>query len=54
MTQHPQALPWIGSLSDHALTAPTYRDVEEIDPFITTQMNGTHTITHRMSDEIEI
>ena len=46
--------PWIGGVSDHALTTHTYRGVEAIDPFITTQTSGTHTIARRMSDEREI
>ena len=33
-------------LSDHALTAHTYLGVEAIDPYITIQVNGPHTIFH--------
>jgi hypothetical protein len=42
------------SVSDHALTTLTYRGIEAMDPYITTQMNGTHTIARRMSNKIEI
>jgi len=41
----------IGSCS-HSSHLPRRRG--RIDPYITTQMNGTHTIARRMSDEIEI
>ena len=36
-----------------ALTTPTYLGVEAIDPYITIQTNGIHTISRRMDDEIE-
>ena len=29
----------------------SYLDVEAFDPYITTQVSGTHTIAHRMDDE---
>ena len=38
-------------LDDHALTTPTYLGVEAIDPYITIQANGIHTIARRMDDE---
>ena len=40
-------------LDDHALTTHTYLSVEAIDPYITIQTNGIHTISRRMDDEIE-
>jgi hypothetical protein len=40
-------------VSDHALTTLTYQGVEVIDPYITTQVNGTHKIARRMSDELK-
>ena len=38
-------------LDGHALTTPTYLGVEAIDPYITIQANGIHTIARRMDDE---
>ena len=38
-------------LDGHALTTHTYLGVETIDPYITIQANGIHTITRRMDDE---
>ena len=35
----------------HALTTHTYLGVEAIDPYITIQTNGIHTIARRMDDE---
>ena len=40
-------------LDGHALATHTYLGVEAIDPYITIQANGTHTIARRMDDEIE-
>ena len=40
-------------LDDHALTTHTYLGVEAIDPYITAQADGIHTIVHRMDDEIK-
>jgi hypothetical protein len=37
----------------HALTTHTYQSVEAIDPYITTQADGIHTIARRMDNEIE-
>ena len=41
-------------LDGHALTTHTYLGVEAIDPFITIQVNGIHTIARRMYDESKI
>ena len=38
-------------LDGQALTTHTYLGVEAIDPDITIQVNGIHTIAHRMDDE---
>ena len=38
-------------LDSHALTTHTYLGIEEIDPYITIQTNGIHTIARRMDDE---
>ena len=38
-------------LDGHALTTATYLGVEAIDPYITIQVNGIHTIARRMDDE---
>jgi hypothetical protein len=38
-------------LDDHALTTHTYQSVEVFDPYITTQVDGIHTISRRMDDE---
>ena len=40
-------------LDGHALTTHTYLGVEAIDPYITTQADGIHTIARRMDDEIK-
>ena len=40
-------------LDGHALATHTYLSVEAIDPYITIQTNGIHTISRRMDDEIE-
>ena len=40
-------------LDGHALTTHTYLRVEAIDPYITIQASGTHSISRRMDDEIE-
>ena len=40
-------------LDGHALTTHTYQNVEVFDPYITTQVDGIHTIARRMDDEIE-
>ena len=40
-------------LDGHALTTHTYLDVEAIDPYITTQADGIHTIARRMDNEIK-
>jgi hypothetical protein len=40
-------------LNGHALTTHNYQSVEVIDPFITTQAHGIHTITRRMDNKIE-
>jgi hypothetical protein len=40
-------------LDDHALTTHTYQSVEVFDPYITNQVDGIHTISHRMDDETE-
>ena len=41
-------------LDGHALSTHTYLSVEAIDPYITIQANGTHAISRRMDNEIEI
>ena len=41
-------------LDGHALTTHPYLGVEAIDPYITIQANGIHTIARRMDDEIKI
>jgi hypothetical protein len=38
-------------LDDHALTTHTYQSIEVFDPYITTQVDGIHTILRRMDDE---
>jgi hypothetical protein len=38
-------------MDDHALTTHTYQSIEVFDPYITTQKDGTHTISRRMDDE---
>ena len=38
-------------LDGHALTTHPYLGVEAIDPYITIQANGIHTIARRMDDE---
>ena len=40
-------------LDGHDLTTHTYLSVEAIDPYITIQTNGIHTISRRMDNEIE-
>ena len=35
------------------INLPPYLGVEAFDPYITTQVNGIHTIARRMDDEIE-
>ena len=40
-------------LDGHTLTTHTYLGIEAIDPYITIQTNGIHTISRRMDDEIE-
>jgi hypothetical protein len=35
-------------LDGHALTTHTYLSVEVVDPYITTQADGIHTIAHHM------
>ena len=40
-------------LYGHALTTHTYLGVEAIDPYITTQADGIHTIAHHMDDQIK-
>ena len=40
-------------LDGHALTTHTYLGVEAIDPYITTQADGIHTIARRMDDKTE-
>jgi hypothetical protein len=40
-------------LDGHALTTHTYQSVEVFDPYITTQAECIHTISHRMDNEIE-
>ena len=40
-------------LDGHALIAHTYLGVEAIDPYITTQADGIHTIARCMDDEIK-
>ena len=35
------------------INLPSYLGVEAFDPYITTQVNGIHTIARRMNDEIE-
>jgi hypothetical protein len=40
-------------LDSHALITHTYQSIEVIDPFITTQADVIHTITHRMDNKIE-
>jgi hypothetical protein len=40
-------------LDDHALTTHTYQSIEVFDPYITTQVDGIHTISRRMDDETE-
>ena len=41
-------------LDGHALTTHTYLGVEAIDPYITIQVNGIHTIARCMDDESKI
>ena len=41
-------------LDGHALTTHIYLGVEAIDPYITIQVNGIHTIARRMDDESKI
>ena len=41
-------------LDGHALTTHSYLSVEAIDPYITIQTNGIHTIARRMDDERKI
>ena len=41
-------------LDGHALTTHTYLGVEAIDPYITTQADGIHTIARRMDDKIKM
>ena len=41
-------------MDSHALTTHTYLGVEAIDPYITTQADGIHTIARRMDDEIKM
>ena len=41
-------------LDGHTLTTHTYLGVEAIDPYITIQTNGIHTIARRMDDERKI
>jgi hypothetical protein len=36
------------------LFLPAYLSVEYVDPYITIQMNGIHTIARRMDDERKI
>ena len=38
-------------LDGHALTTHTYPGVEVVDPYITTQADGIHTIARRMDDK---
>ena len=38
-------------LDGHALKTHTYLGVEAIDPYITIQVNGIHTIARRMDDK---
>ena len=38
-------------LDGHALTTHPYLSVDAIDPYITIQTNGIHTIARRMDDE---
>ena len=38
-------------LDSHALTTHTYLGVEAIDPYITTQVDGIHTIARRMDNK---
>ena len=38
-------------LDGHALTTLTYLGVEAIDPYITIQANGIHTIARHMDDK---
>ena len=33
------------------INLPSYLGIEAFDPYITTQVNGIHTIAHRMDDE---
>ena len=40
-------------LDGHALTTHTYLGVEAIDPNITTQADGIHTIARRIDEEIK-
>jgi hypothetical protein len=40
-------------LDGHALTTPTYQSIEVFDPYITTQVDGIHTIACRMDNKIE-
>jgi hypothetical protein len=41
-------------LDDHALTTHTYQSIEVFDPYITTQVDGIHTISCHMDDETKI
>ena len=41
-------------LDGHALSTHTYLSVEAIDPYITIQTNGIHTIARRMDDKSNI
>ena len=43
--------PLVRQLDGHALTTHTYLGVEAIDPYITIQANGIHTIARRMDDK---
>jgi hypothetical protein len=40
-------------LDGHALITHTYQSVEVFDPYITTEVDGIHTIARRMDNEIE-
>jgi hypothetical protein len=48
---HQSYSPLDRQLDDHALTTHTYQSVKVIDPCITTQVDGIHTISRRMDDE---
>ena len=46
--------PRVLQLDGHALTTHTYLGIEAINPYITTQIDGIHTIAHSMDDEIKM